>query len=777
MNATNRKFLRVLCLCLCLLCCLPLLAGCGSCGGSDEPVVRNAITSVTVGRGTQAEGGTDATLTVTAALTDALLKSYSGTVYLFELPARCGRNPDLRGLTPVADAPAASSLRFSLSLYDGMRSRLFSSFVLASYDKTARQYTVLTSAVAVSDPAVLADGTARTDAAVSVKGLSSPHPADAVRLGAASTVVDVSMGDIIREGWSEHAVSFLWNGVTFYYDGDAVRALDGTVSAYTAAGIRVYLRFLLKAPGESTPACLYVPGAGDAAGYSPNMTDPDAARLLEAFFRFMAERYAAGQDAPGRGLCASFLIGRGVNNVSRNAADGSTGASPDLHVSRYEQLVRLAHTALRASTSAGRVFICLDSHWNGRDLSGGFGAQNYLAAFRSEAALRGDFDWQIACELAASSPRVWLPSAADGDSLTIPSLSSLTDLLSAETYRTAGGSLRQVILTDYAIPSAFAGEVSSSDAAQADTYQASSFAYAYTVAAANPRVEALIYDGVADGAGLYAVSDGEPVRRPIGDTFAVIDTDGAESVLSVARPIVGTAFQRAESGQAGLALPTRTVTGSAAALPTAQMSSGGSSLLLGFDARRDNPLGGFTATEGLVYLDRVAVSGRPVLHAALEAPTAGMPVGVTAPLPVSALTGGRELLLDMQAAVRGDAPAGNLTATVLLTRVSKGTVASGDGTLRYRASSALPAGDWQILRCDISSFTSLLDPDDTVLLTVLLEGSAPVSCDLYLREARLTGVTAGSFPTVLILTFAGVATLALTGVVVFLFLRHRRRAR
>ena len=79
-----------------------------------------------------------------------------------------------------------------------------------------------------------------------------------------------------------------------------------------------------------------------------------------------------------------------------------------------------------------------------------------------------------------------------------------------------------------------------------------SFAYAYTVAAANPRVEALIYDGVADGAGLYAVSDGEPVRRPIGDTFAVIDTDGAESVLSVARPIVGTAFQRAESGQAGL---------------------------------------------------------------------------------------------------------------------------------------------------------------------------------------------------------------------------------
>ncbi len=780
MIATNRKALRALCLCLCLLCCLPLLAGCVACADSAGPVTRNAVTSVTAGRGTQADG-TDATLTVTAALTDALLKSYSGTVYLFELPARCGRSTDLRGLTPVADAEAASSLRFSLSLYDGLRSRLFSSFLLASYDKTARQYTVLTAATAVSNPEVLAadgaasSGAAPADAAVSVKGLSSAHPADAALLGAASTVVDVSMGSIIRDGWSAEAIAFLHNGVTCYYDGDAVQALDEAVSAYTASGIRVYLRFLLEAPGDATPACLYLPGAGDAAGYSPNITDPDAAHLLEAFFCFMAERYAAGSDAPGRGLCVSFLIGRGVNNVTRNAADGSTDASSDLHVSRYEQLVRLAHTALRAVTPAGRVFISLDSHWSGRDLSGGFGAQSYLAAFRSEAALRGDFDWQVACELAASSPRVWMPSAADGDSLTVASLSSLTDLLSAETYRTAGGSLRQVIVTDYAIPAAFSGEVSDSDAAQADTYQASSYAYAYTVAAANPRVEALVYSGEAVGAGLYATADSGQVQRPIGSTFAVIDTDGAESVLSVARSVVGVAFQRAESGQAGLTRPTRTLTGSAAVLPTAQVSVRNSVLLFGSDRQSSDPLGGFAAVEGLLYLDRVAVSGRPVLHAALNAPAAGMPVGMTAALPVSALTDRQELLLDMQASVRGDVPADSLTATVLLTRVSKGTVESGDGTLRYRVSVALPAGDWQTLRCNIAEFVRLIDPDDTVLLTVLLEGSAPVSCDLYLREVRLTGTVSSFFPTVLVVVIACLATLAVIGVVAFLFLRHRKR--
>ena len=148
---------------------------------------------------------------------------------------------------------------------------------------------------------------------------------------------------------------------------------------------------------------------------------------------------------------------------------------------------------------------------------------------------------------------------------------------------------------------------------------------------------------------------------------------------------------------------------------------------------------------------------------------------MTAALPVSALTDRQELLLDMQASVRGDVPADSLTATVLLTRVSKGTVESGDGTLRYRVSVALPAGDWQTLRCNIAEFVRLLDPDDMVLLTVLLEGSVPVSCDLYLREVRLTGTVSSLFPTVLVVVIACLATLAVIGVVAFLFLRHRKR--
>jgi hypothetical protein len=783
MTATPRKLLRLLCACLCLLCCLSLLGGCGGDAADESSASRNAVTSVTVGRGSEGGDGSDATLTVTATLTDSVVKSLkeNGKICLFEQPARFGSTVDLRGMAPVAAAQAASSLRFSLNLYDGARSRLFSSFLLASYDETARQYTVLTSPVAVSNPEALADTAPRAEAEVSVKGLSTAHPADAVRLGASSTVVDVSMGDIIRGGWSEDAVSFLCNGVTYYYNGAAVRALDGTVSAYTASGIRVYLRFLLESPGEDTPACLYVPGVGTASGYSPNMTDPEAAQLLEAFFRFMAERYASGSDAPGHGLCTSFILGRGVNSASENAADGSVSSVPDTHVSRYEQLVRLAHTALRAETPDGQVYIALDSHLNGNGTADGcFGAQSYLAAFRSEAALRGDFDWQVACELTASSPRVWIPSDSDGDRLTVSSLYSLTDLLSAETYRTSDGNLRQLVITDYAIPSVFTEEVSGTEAEQAETYRAASYAYAYLTAAANPRVEALIYDGTADGAGLYGKdADGNTYRRPIGDTFAAIDTDGADAVLASARAVAGTAVTRAENSCAGLDRPTRTVTGTANVLSAEQTPSArAGTRLIGFDTQSGAPSDGFSAVEGVVYLDAAPVSDSPALHASLNLSADGTPAGITGVLPASDLTAGRTLLLDMQTSAGGENGTGNLTATVLLTRVSKGAVADGDGTLRLTASASVTAGSRLTLQCDMAEFAAMTDPGDTVLLTVLIESGTPAACDLYLHEVRLVTAKSGSaHVAVLVAVLAAAAVLLVAGTVAFLYVRSRRNGR
>lgn len=779
MRATSHLIKLAIATTILSLCSIFLTA----CSEETEPVTRNEITSAKV--------SDDRTITISAGLTDAFLSEYSGNIYLFELPSEQGRNADLRGLEPVAIARAESHMQFKLDLYDGVRSRLFSSFLLASYDKTTSQYSILTTATAMSDPSELAEGETLPDADRSVKGLSVGTAADALELGASSALVEVSMGDIIRSGWAEDAIPYLWNGLTLYYNGPAVAELDDTVSSYTAAGIRVYLRISLRDPIETTPTCLYVPGAtglgegnSGSCSYLPNVTDSQAATLLEGFFSFLSERYAAGTNAPGRGSCTDWIIGDGANDAAGSAVDGVAAPSLDSHVSRYEQLVRMAYMALRAETPEGRVFLSLDHHWSGRGLTGGFGAQAYLNAFRAEAALRGDFDWQVAAGLYTGGPRVW--NVTDTDYLTATSFSQLTDLLASDTYRTADGQLRQVVLTDVAIPSRNDGSGTIvGDFAESD--QAASYAYLYTAAEADARVEVLFYAALtydttgADvpAAGLYTLgANGVRSDRMIATVMTVMGTDGAASYLTVVRQIIGAAFTRLEGSLTGQTAPLRTV---AAEGMVSQISSSGSATdLLRFDTRPagemgSSAVGGFTNTAGLTYLELVDAGQTQVLHAALRGGETSGPVGMTTTLPASALTGADDLLMDLLVSC----PSGSTGAlrgqevTILLTRPAKGTLESGDGDLRCSIPATLTGGGWLTLKADISDFTDLLDPGDEVLLSVLLQSDPEASYDFYLLGVHLTGVTNSSSSAVLIVVLVCIVVLVLAGIVVFLILRRR----
>ena len=141
-----------LCLCLCLPTVLLTLSGCQD----SATALQNCITSVTL---TAKKGvdKTESTVTVYASLTDDFLGEYGGQVYLFELTAESGTRADLNRLQPLASAKARRTVQFRFDLYDGVRTRLFSSFVLASYDKATDSYTALTTPAAISNPEVLAD--------------------------------------------------------------------------------------------------------------------------------------------------------------------------------------------------------------------------------------------------------------------------------------------------------------------------------------------------------------------------------------------------------------------------------------------------------------------------------------------------------------------------------------------------------------------------------------------------------------------------------------------
>ena len=776
---------------LCLL--LPLaLAGCGGKVSAEQ----NAVTSVTLD-----EKGI---ITVKAALTKGFLESYTEKrVYLFEIPSRYSTDADLEELDPVAEVKPKASISVTVPAADGVRSRLYSSFLVASYDPATRRYTPLTTPMAISNPEAAAAGTpSETEAENSIKGLISDYPADAIRLGISHTVVEVPMDRLILGSWREGAVSYIHNGTTAYLDSEALAELDEKVGIYTAAGVRVYLRFTLRAPSEDSvaPSGIYrtaSPAEGEAPYCAVNMSSAFSAEIMEGFFGFMAKRYADPEYST-RPVTA-FIVGYRVNSAAD--CDGG-GDSLAAFVTNYEKLVRVAHVAIKSRNPDGQVYIALDSHRSAQAMAGGWDVPTFLAAFREECALRGDYDWQISCELYADSREVWVENpVTDSNRFTVHSLSTLTDILSGDKYRTPDGQERRVLISGFTLPAVSVG--GSPDDTAALNLQAASYAYAYMTCVQNRRIEALIYSEYADTAtaadsaplcGLLSSeavtvdTAGGPIlrilpakHRPICDVFKIMDTTEAQSLSAALSAVIGASYTKLESALAGVANPVTSVKGSGHLKPYEEEHKK-SSVLFAFDG---GTLHGFESAGNLTYLELASAEslGTVSLYARFDREAPSDPMGLSVTLPATQLIGGRELLFDLFAGPMAfeNASAHKPTLTLRLTREAKGAVADGEGELLYEASvSELKGSNWQTAVFDISSFTDLLDASDEVTLTLLMDDpdsdGAVTAYGMGIAAIHVTGNTATSGnSTVTAVAILSVLALMVIAAFVFVLVKHLRK--
>ncbi len=747
-----------------VLAVLCLTVGCGE----KAPVEKNAVTAVEL---------VGSAITVRAELTDGFIKSADGEVYLFELPSHLGATAELSQLSPVDAAKPARSLSFALPARDGMRERMYSSFLLATKDARG-VYTALTAPVAVQDPQAIAENTAASPAQESLKGLvvTDVPAADALHLGVAHAVVDVFLEDIILGAWEPGCETYITNGLTAYLDGEALAALDETVALHTAAGAQVFLRFRLGESDDPLLRGLYLsdpllsstvnPGQTGTVRdgeYSVNMARPETARLMEGFFSHMAARYEG----------VSFILGSRMNT----RAEGQTLLSA---VSNYEKLVRVAHTALRAHQANGRVYIAPDHRRAVTAEGPGWDVPTYLAAFRDEAALRGDFDWHIAAELYASTPSVWVEDAVaaadDAAHFTVRNLGTLTDLLAGEKYLTPAGEVRRLLIGGMAIP------VGTPESDDARTRQAASYAFTYLTARASGRIEAVIYDVYTDPtetpAGGLRQHDGKV--RPLYDVFRRIDTTDAEGLHSGMTAIVGDPYAKLTTALAGAGAPVTALTGASSLgtyAPDVKPAKG-TATLYSFGG---GSTGGFVDAGGLTYL-ALAESGEsePIhLYAQFE-DTAPAPVGISTTLSAGALLEAEKLSLDLYTA------APRSTLTLRLTRPAKGATSAGDGALVYESAVSGITSESHTATFDISSLTALLDEEDEVVMTLLLETPTP-SVDssngvpapsLGLYRISVTGAKGnGGAPIGIIIAVVAVLLLAVAGGFAFLYLRNRKANR
>ncbi|MBQ9151559.1 MAG: hypothetical protein IJX72_04855, partial [Clostridia bacterium] len=803
-------------LCLCFL--VPLtLTGC-----QEKPAVdHNEVVAV------MADG--KGNITVEAVLTKGFLDSYTEKmVYLFEIPASYAADMDLAELDPVAELRPKAEMSFKIPALDGARSRLYSSYLVASYDSATRSYTALTYPRSVTNFSGMTKATGGVTAERSIKGLISDHPADAIRLGIAHTVVDVHMETLILDGWQEGAVAYVWNGTTAYLNGDGLDKLDEAVKAYTSAGINVYLRFLLGERTEHTPMALYFPSDASANTRAPeiyavNMAQPETAERMEGFFDFMADRYAAPED--GSLPVTSFILGYRVNHAAVYGFAGNP--SLDEYVSNYEKLVRVANTAIKSHAADGRVYVSLDSARMIREQTGHWDISAFLSAFNSACLSGGNYDWYPACELYADSTSVWVAdSNRDATYYTVHSLGTLTDLLAGDIYRTPDGEERKLLISGMSIPAVPVGGTASHES---DLCQAASYAYTYMTCVQNGSVEALIYDTyadadtVADTQGLCGIwkkastvcedtadtgasdetegaeietaepslpaPDGELViseKRPLYDTFKLIDTTEAASLADGLTALIGEPYTKLERLLAGGTQPVTAVRGSAELIDYS--STHGKALPL--YTFNEGTLHGFRDAGDLTYLElRSAETLNSVtLYARFDREAVCDPMGVSVTVPATKLMGGEDLIFDLYAGSISDPGVSSSnstrerpTVTLRLTRDAKGLASEGDGALLYEASvPGVKDGVWQTAVFDVEAFTSILEYEDEVTLTLLMDygtdGELYEINHLGLAGIYITGDTAASQTSPwLVIAIVAVLAVLVVGVFVFLLIRHKRR--
>ena len=761
-----KRVLSVLCISFVLVLCLGALVACGD----KAEVSESTVTEVKVNK-----KGTE--ISIKATLTEADLETfknsdiYNQKLYLMALEPGETAN-DASGKQPLADTGMSTSPKFKVDLYaDGnlqAHSRLHCAFAVAVYNKTLSSYVLLTSPAYVSNVSDLAENQNDFPTSASIKGLHTSVSSDAAYLGVAHTVIELDPSTLILDGYTDSAHAYVYDGQTYYLDRGVLDALDKKVSEATAQGSIVYFRLRMHTAPDKANAlvcCLYAP---DAANYSASkssrtwaiwMDDDKSSALMAGFLDFIAQRYT--DPAGEHGFCGAMIIGRSVNESNNNNNAGAPEFST--YVSRYQALVRLAYSTLRSHYANGRVYVSVSNNLADTDslaTKADWTTNYFLEQFNTEARKGGDFDWSVAISAYhyKNSDPMWSDDHAKPLTLSPAHFSDFMWISQSDHY--FRGNRRHTIISDF--------EVAPMDN---ENLQAASYAYAYYKILENGNVDALIYSAHTDsqsliqGSGLWTTEKGVlKDRRTLYNVFMTIDTKDTSQLDALNLPSMIPGWSALYDAQKTKAATRQFVTGE----DVTEKPSGKNQVLFSFI---DGTTGGFTPDERVAYLElaKDETLGWPVLgvHLDRNQPAAYMGISNTT-LQGSELKGVKTLALTMCADVDTEAP---VSIKLRLSKQGEKTLSAGDGSIVYEDVTELTANSWQTVYFDVSEFTSLVDGDDPITVSVQIkvpELAEDGSCILLLDRVQAYGKFGVQAYEWLIIVISVIAVLALVAGLVYL---------
>lgn len=441
----------------------------------------------------------------------------------------------------VASVDAGKDVSVSFPLnYNTSKSNLSRKFLVAV--KRGGQMLQVSDEHYITNPEAIAPYTsARRD--MGIKGIlpdvTKVSNGELQDLGIKQVVYNIDLGEICSSGTVPGAISFAYNGQTYYFNGDLISKYDSTIRSFNNYGTQVTMILLNGGKGAYGQDLIHpLAQGGDCPGYALNVADAAGTEHLKAIAAFLGQRYS-GQS--GCGQVDNWIVGNEVN--ARTSWWYTKSDSMDLNVNIYVKAFRIIYNEMKSKNGNVRIYNSIDQEWNRKSNPGSFLAKGYLDQFNYYMNREGNIDWGLSFHpynsplydpYAWNGPAVWVKNSISTPYITMQNLDILIDYMHKGQFLNPSGEVRSISLAEIGYTSAFG-----------DAAQEASIAYGYLKAASCPDVDAFILFRQTDDAhemeshlalGLYDLNGN---KKPSYEIYKSLGTANEAAAKARASEIIG----------------------------------------------------------------------------------------------------------------------------------------------------------------------------------------------------------------------------------------------
>lgn len=305
-------------------------------------------------------------------------------------------------------------------------------------------------------------------------------------LGIKQAVYNMSVDDICADASVPGAISFSYNGQTYYFNGTVIANYDALVNHFNNNGIQVTMVLLNCGTGAYSQDLIHPLAKGASCpGYALNVAEASGTNHLKAIGAFLGQRYS------GKGSCGqidNWILGNEVN--ARTSWWYLNSTSLDLNVNSYVKAFRIIYNEMKSMNANVRIYNSIDQEWNRKSNPGSFLAKDYLDQFNYYINREGNIDWGLSYHpynsplydpYAWNGPAVWVKNSLSTPYITMQNIDILIHYMHQPQFLNPAGEVRSISLAEIGYTSSFGNEA-----------QEASIAYGYLKAASLPDVDAFM---------------------------------------------------------------------------------------------------------------------------------------------------------------------------------------------------------------------------------------------------------------------------------------------